>query len=175
MNKILPIILISFLLAGCVTTQSTVIEQKCVYKDEIKVTTNIDIQETKINELYSIDLENRQRKCIVDLSIKTKEWHRLKGEYVYGTDVSEDEACRNAKKNAMKEFVDNNFNSLVTNIQLINCSEVQADRETIAINIEKQLPGEENEDKKGFLSSIWDSMDGRMKDDFITSVILLIF
>ena len=175
MHKILPIILISFLFAGCVTTQSTVIEQKCVYKDEIKVTTNIDIQETKINELYSIDLENRQRKCIVDLSIKTKEWHRLKGEYVYGTDVSEDEACRNAKKNAMKEFVDNNFNSLVTNIQLINCSEVQADRETIAIKVEKQLPGEENEDKKGFLSSIWDSMDGRMKDDFITSVILLIF
>ena len=175
MNKRLPIILISFLLTGCITTQSTMIEQKCVYKDEIKVTTNIDIQETKVNELYSIDLGNRQRKCIVDLSIKTKEWHRLKGEYVYGTDVSEDEACRNAKKNAMKEFVDNNFNSLVTNIQLINCSEVQADRETIAINIEKQLPGEENEDKKGFLSSIWDSMDGRMKDDFITSVILLIF
>ena len=175
MNKILPIILISFLLTGCITTQSTVIEQKCVYKDEIKVTTNIDIQETKINELYSIDLENRQRKCIVDLSIKTKEWHRFKGEYVYGTNISEDEACRNAKKDAMKEFVDNNFDSLVTNIQLINCSEVQTDREIIAVNVEKQLPGEESEDEKGVLLSIWDSMDGRTKDDFITSIFLLIF
>jgi len=175
MNKILPIILISFLLTGCSTTQSTVIEQKCVYKDEIKVTTNIDIQETKVNELYSIDLVNRQRKCIVDLSIKTKEWHRFKGEYVYGTNISEDEACRNAKKNAMKKFVDNNFNSLVTNIQLINCSEVQADREIIAVNVEKQLPGEENKGEKGILLSIWDSMDRQTKDDFITSIFFLIF
>ena len=168
MSKLLSITLISFLLAGCSTTQSTVVERKCVYKDEIKVTTNINIQETKINKLYSIDLENRQRKCIADLSIKVKEWHRLKGEYVYGTNVSEDEACRNAKKNALKEFTDNNFNSLVTNVQLINCSEVQADREVIAINVEKQLPGEE--DEKGFLSSIWDSMDSRTKDDIITSI-----
>ena len=173
MNKRLPIILISFLFAGCITTQYTMIEQKCVYKDEIKVTTNIDIEETKINELYSIDLENRQRKCIVDLSIKTKEWHRLKGEYVYGTNVSEDEACKNAKKNAMKKFVDKNFDSLVTNIQLINCSEVQTDREVIAINVEKPLPG--GEDKKGVLSSIWDSMDQKTKDDIITSVFFLIF
>ena len=175
MNKLFPITLISFLLAGCSTTQSTVVEHKCVYKDEIKVTTNIDIQETRINKLYSIDIDNRQRKCIADLSIKIKEWHRLKGEYVYGTNISEDEACKNAKKNAMKKFVDNNFNSLVTNIQLINCSEVQTDREIIAVNVEKQLPGEENEDEKGVLLSIWDSMDGRMKDDFITSIFLLIF
>ena len=54
--------LITFFLTGCSTTQSTVIEQKCIYKDEIKVTTNIDIQETKINKLYSIDIDNRQRK-----------------------------------------------------------------------------------------------------------------
>ena len=175
MNKLLSITLISFLLVGCSTTQSTVVEHKCVYKDEIKVTTNIDIQETRINKLYSIDIDNRQRKCIVDLSIKIKEWHRLKGEYVYGTNISEDEACKNAKKNAMKKFVDNNFNSLVTNIQLINCSEVQTDRETIEINIEKQLPNEENEDEKGILLSIWDAMDGRTKDDFITSIFLLIF
>ena len=75
MNKTLPIILISFLFAGCITTQHTMIAQKCVSKDENKVTTNIEIEATKINELYSIDVENRQRKCIVDLSIKTKEWH----------------------------------------------------------------------------------------------------
>ena len=56
----------------------------------------------------------------------------------------------------------------MTNVQLINCSEVQADREVIAINVEKQLPGEE--DEKGFLSSIWDSMDSRTKDDIITSI-----
>ena len=173
MNKIFSIILIFFLLTGCITTQSTMIEQKCVYKDEIKITTNIDIQETKINKIYSIDLENRQRKCIVDLSIKTKEWHRLKGEYIYGTNISEDEACKNAKKNVMKEFVGKNFNSLVTNIQLVNCSEVQTDREVIAINVEKPLPGEE--DKKGVLSSIWDSMDQKTKDDIITSVFFLIF
>ena len=77
------------------------------------------------------------------------------------------------KKNAMKKFVDKNFNSLVTNIKLINCSEVQADREVIAINVEKPLPG--GEDQKGVLSSIWDSMDQKTKDDIITSVFFLIF
>ncbi len=168
MNKILIMTLITFLLTGCSTTKSTVIEQKCIYKDEIKVTTNIDIKETKINKLYSIDVDNRQRKCIVDFSVKIKEWHRLEGEYIYGTNISEDEACKNAKRNAMKKFVDNNFNSLVTNIQLINCSEVQADRETLEINVERQPPNEE-------WLSIWNSMDGKTKDDFITSLFLLIF
>ena len=168
MNKLLAMTLITFLLTGCSTTQSTVVEQKCIYKDEIKVTTNINIKETRINKLYSIDIDNRQRKCIVDLSVKTKEWHRFEGEYIYGTDISEDEACKNAKKNAMKKFVDNNFNSLVTNVQLINCSEVQADRETLEIAVGKQLPDEE-------WLSIWNSMDGKTKDDFITSIFLLIF
>ena len=168
MNKLLTTILVTLLLTGCVTTESTIIEQKCIYKDEIKVTTNINIQETKINKLYSIDIDNRQRKCIVDLSVKIKEWHRLEGEYIYGTNISEDEACKNAKKNAMKKFVDNNFDGLVTSIQLINCSEVQADRETLEINTERQSPNEE-------WLSIWNSMDEKTKDDFITSLFLLIF
>ena len=61
----------------------------------------------------------------------------------------------------------------MTNVQLINCSEVQADREAIAINVEKQFPGEE--DEKGFLLSIWDSMDQKTKDDIVTSLFFLIF
>jgi hypothetical protein len=125
-------------------------------------------EETRINKLYSIDIDNMQRKCIVDLSVKTKEWHRLEGEYIYGTNISEDEACKKEKINAMKKFVDNNFNSLVTNVQLINCSEVQADRETLEIDVGKKLPNEE-------WLSIWNSMDGKTKDDFITSIFLLIF
>ena len=68
----------------------------------------------------------------------------------------------------MKKFVDNNFNSLVTNIQLINCSEVQANREALEINVERQSLNEE-------WLSIWNSMDGKTKDDFITSLFLLIF
>ena len=70
-------------------------------------------------------------------------------------------ACKNAKINAMKKFVDNNFNSLVTNVQLINCSEVQADRETLEIDVGKKLPNEE-------WLSIWNSMDGKTKVLFTT-------
>ena len=168
MNKLLSMLFVITLITGCSTKQSTVTEQKCIYKDEIKVTTNINVEETRINNLYSVDLDNRQRKCIADVSVKIKQWHRLEGEYIYGTNISEDEACKNAKRNAMEKFVGNNFNSLVTNIQLINCSEVQADRESFEINVEKQLPDKE-------WLSIWNSMDGKTKDDIITSMFLLIF
>ena len=74
------------------------------------------------------------------------------------------------KQNSFAPGID--FDNALAGIIARN-NEVQADREVIAINVEKPLPS--GEDQKGVLSSIWDSMDQKTKDDIITSVFFLIF
>ena len=97
------------------------------------------IKKTKIIKEYSEDLKNRQRKCISKFKIKTDSWKTLTGEYIYGTNISEDEACFQARKTAVQTYLRNNFEKLVTNVQVINCSDVVEKKKAIAMNVPKIL------------------------------------
>ena len=106
-------------------------KQACILKDEITLSTNVKIKKTKIINEYSEDLKNRQRKCISKFKIKTDSWKTLTGEYIYGTNISEDEACFQARKTAVQTYLRNNFEKLVTNVQVINCSDVVEKKKAI--------------------------------------------
>ena len=120
-------------------------KQACILKDEITLSTNVKIKKTKIIKEYSEDLKNRQRKCISKFKIKTDAWKTLTGEYIYGTNISEDEACFQARKTAVQTYLRNNFEKLVTNVQVINCSDVIEKKKVIAINVPENItfPDEE--------------------------------
>ena len=155
-------------------------EEKCVYKDSIQVKTNVEVSKTEIIKEYSKDLENRQRKCIVDFKIKVDKWHKLHGEYIYGPELSEQEACAKAKHTAMGEFVANNFTNFVTNIEFINCKEIQGDVELLRVDldevtIEEALKSIRSNDNQGFLTNMWYKLDEQQQDRFIIALIMKIF
>ena len=114
-------------------------KQACILKDEITLSTNVKIKKTKILKEYSEDLKNRQRKCVSKFKIKTDSWKTLTGEYIYGTNISEDEACFQARKTAVQTYLRNNFEKLVTNVQVINCSDVVEKKKAIAINVPENI------------------------------------
>ena len=152
-------------------------KQACILKDEITLSTNVKIKKTKIIKEYSEDLKNRQRKCISKFKIKTDTWKTLTGEYIYGTNISEDEACFQARKTAVQTYLRNNFEKLVTNVQVINCSDVVEKKKVIAINVPENItfPDEElstNPKKRSnFISRIWRSLPKGDKDDIITTIV----
>ena len=152
-------------------------KQACILKDEITLSTNVKIKKTKILKEYSEDLKNRQRKCVSKFKIKTDSWKTLTGEYIYGTNISEDEACFQARKTAVQTYLRNNFEKLVTNVQVINCSDVVEKKKAIAINVPENItfPDQElsNNPKKrsNFISRIWRSLPKRDKDDIITTIV----
>ena len=153
-------------------------EEKCVYKDSIQVKTNVDVSKIEIIKEYSKDLENRQRKCIVDFKIKVDKWHKLHGEYIYGPELSEQEACTKAKHTAMGEFVANNFTNFVTNIEFINCKEIQGDVELLRVDldevtIEEALKSIRSNDNQGFLTKMWYKLDKQQQDRFIIEIIIV--
>ena len=155
-------------------------EEKCIYKDSIQVKTNVEVSKTEIIKEYSKDLENRQRKCIVDFKIKVDKWHKLHGEYIYGPELSEQEACTKAKHTAMGEFVANNFTNFVTNIEFINCKEIQGDVELLRVDldevtIEEALKSIRSNDNQGFLTNMWYKLDEQQQDRFIIALIMKIF
>ena len=155
-------------------------EEKCVYKDSIQVKTNVEVSKTEIIKEYSKDLENRQRKCMVDFKIKVDKWHKLHGEYIYGPELSEQEACTKAKHTAMGEFVANNFTNFVTNIEFINCKEIQGDVELLRVDldevtIEEALKSIRSNDNQGFLTKMWYKLDEQQQDRFIIALIIRIF
>ena len=155
-------------------------EEKCVYKDSIQVKTNVEVSKTEIIKEYSKDLENRQRKCIVDFKIKVDKWHKLHGEYIYGPELSEQEACAKAKHTAMGEFVANNFTNFVTNIEFINCKEIQGDVELLRVDldevtIEEALKSIRSNDNQGFLTNMWYKLNEQQQERFIVALIIKIF
>ena len=168
--------IISILLMGQLNAK-----QACILKDEITLSTNVKNKKTKIIKEYSEDLKNRQRKCISKFKIKTDSWKTLTGEYIYGTNISEDEACFQARKTAVQNYLRNNFEKLVTNVQVINCSDVVEKKKAIAMNVPKNItfPDEElaNNPKKksNFISKVWRSLPQRDKDDIITSIVMFAF
>ena len=151
-------------------------KQACILKDEITLSTNVKIKKTKIIKEYSEDLKNRQRKCISKFKIKTDSWKTLTGEYIYGTNISEDEACFQARKTAVQTYLRNNFEKLVTNVQVINCSDVVEKNKAITINVPENIsfPDEElstNPKKRSnFISRIWRTLPKKDKDDIITLI-----
>ena len=151
-------------------------KQACILKDEITLSTNVKIKKTKILKEYSEDLKNRQRKCVSKFKIKTDSWKTLTGEYIYGTNISEDEACFQARKTAVQTYLRNNFEKLVTNVQVINCSDVVEKKKAIAINVPENItfPDEElsaNPKKRSnFISRVWRSLPNRDKHDIITTI-----
>lgn len=176
MRKLLLILtLVLFIASGYV-----IAEEKCIYKDSIQVKTNVEVSKTEIIKEYSKDLENRQRKCIIDFKIKVDKWHKLHGEYIYGPELSEQEACAKAKHTAMGEFVANNFTNFVTNIEFINCKEIQGDVELLRVDldevtIEEALKSIKSNDNQGFLTKMWYKLDEHQQDRFITALIMRIF
>ena len=150
-------------------------------KSSLKRAHEIKIKKTKIIKEYSEDLKNRQRKCISKFKIKTDSWKTLTGEYIYGTNISEDEACFQARKTAVQTYLRNNFEKLVTNVQVINCSDVVEKKKAIAMNVPENItfPDEElsNNPKKksNFISKVWRSLPQRDKDDIITSIVMFAF
>ena len=155
-------------------------EEKCVYKDSIQVKTNVEVSKTEIIKEYSKDLENRQRKCMVDFKIKVDKWHKLHGEYIYGPELSEQEACAKAKHTAMGEFVANNFTNFVTNIEFINCKEIQGDVELLRVDldevtIEEALKSIRSNDNQGFLTNMWYKLNEQQQVRFIVALIIKIF
>ena len=175
MKKILSNILILF-----IATSYAIAEEKCIYKDSIQVKTNVDVSKIEIIKEYSKDLENRQRKCIVDFKIKVDKWHKLHGEYIYGPELSEQEACTKAKHTAMGEFVANNFTNFVTNIEFINCKEIQGDVELLRVDldevtIEEALKSIRSNDNQGFLTNMWYKLNEQQQERFIVALIIKIF
>jgi len=155
-------------------------EEKCIYKDSIQVKTNVEVSKTEIIKEYSKDLENRQRKCMVDFKIKVDKWHKLHGEYIYGPELSEQEACAKAKHTAMGEFVANNFTNFVTNIEFINCKEIQGDVELLRVDldevtIEEALKSIRSNDNQGFLTNMWYKLNEQQQERFIVALIIKIF
>ena len=175
MKKILSNILILF-----IAISYAIAEEKCIYKDSIQVKTNVDVSKIEIIKEYSKDLENRQRKCIVDFKIKVDKWHKLHGEYIYGPELSEQEACTKAKHTATGEFVANNFTNFVTNIEFIDCKEIQGDTELLRVDldevtIDEALARIKENDNQGFAKTIWNNLDDANKDNFITLLFLRVF
>ena len=70
---------------------------------------------------------------------------------------------------------------LVTNVQVINCSDVVEKKKAITINVPENItfPDEElsNNPKKksNFISKVWRSLPQRDKDDIITSIVMFAF
>ena len=93
---------------------------------------------------------------------------------IYGT-TFEDEAYFQARKTAVQNYLRNNFEKLVTNVQVINCSDVVEKNKAIAISVPENIsfPDEElsaNPKKRSnFISRIWRSLPKRDKDDIITN------
>jgi len=166
MKKILSILLLT------VYPLMVLANNNCVYKDEIEITTKVKIKKFEIIDEYSVDLDNRQRKCISKFKIKTKKWKKLQGEYIYSTNISEDQACSNARKLAIQNYIENNFENIVTNFQLLNCNEVNTNREVIQLdNIEVN----NNEKKINFIKRLWSELNKETKDDIITSLTMYVF
>lgn len=149
-------------------------KQFCVYKDEITLVTNVKIKKIKIVNEYSEDLKNRQRKCVSNFNIKTNKWKSLKGEYIYGTNIAEDEACNLARKLAIQNYIENNFENLVTNVQTLNCEEIEKNREVIAFDVDN-VDLNKKEKKENILTKLWKSMNKQQKDDFLTNLIIYAF
>lgn len=155
-------------------------EERCIYKDSIKLKTNTKIKKIKINNEYSVGLKNRLRKCIVDFDIKIKKWHNLKSEYIFDIDVSEKNACLKARNLAIGNFIENNFENLVTNIQLLDCSDddKSKNKNLVKVNIKdkdiEQLEKNKNIGEKGFFGKIWDSIDNNTRNEIINSLVMVL-
>ena len=80
----------------------------------------------------------------------------------------------------MGEFVANNFTNFVTNIEFINCKEIQGDVELLRVDldevtIEEALKSIRSNDNQGFLTNMWYKLNEQQQERFIVALIIKIF
>ena len=101
----------------------TVDLQSCEYKSDDEIIFQGSIESVKIEKQTVFPYVQDTRKCRIRISARIdKQWYPSSGEYVFGPDMSETEACSNAenraKLNVMREVIPETLKSK----RELNCS-----------------------------------------------------
>ena len=98
--------------------------QECVYQSRTVTNNNLEVSERSNITRDIIDVENGNRKCIVNFSIRVgNEWHMASGEWEWSGSRPHQEACAKAIQVAEQEAIERIADREVTNQQVLICND----------------------------------------------------
>ena len=103
---------------------SVIADEGCEYNTQSKI-----VYEGKIESIRSVvkDIQVNSkipdvRKCIISLEARVYgKWFPSKGEYMYGPDMSEKDACNHAEERAKKKIMQENIPETLTGEKNLKC------------------------------------------------------
>ena len=101
----------------------TVNAVSCDYESNDEIVLQGSIESIKINKKTVFPYVQDTRKCRVRLSARIdKEWYPSSGEYVFGPDMSETEACSNAENRAKLNVIREVIPETLQSKRKLNCN-----------------------------------------------------
>ena len=113
-------------------------ESECTYIDDTIVETTGTIQQTRNYEQETMDYAEEKRVCAVKIDVKIgKKWVKTQDFYVFGPEMSQNDACSKAKDKAKIKALEKHIPQIVTNNTAQKCKEVVKTEPEVIIKTEK--------------------------------------
>jgi len=117
-SKIYNIALISLF-----ATTSAFADAPCDYSNNDKITFQGRIESVKVMKKSVFPYIDDTRKCIVNIRAKVKgKWYPSVGQYTFGPDMTENDACNNAEHRAKVKIMNDKVPILLKSEKNLKCS-----------------------------------------------------
>ena len=111
------------------------IDVNCNYSDKTQVESVGTIDGVRDYNSKATDYAEEKRICAVTFDAKVGEkWYKTKGFYIYGPEMSQNEACNKAKDKAKVKVLEQHTPQLVTSDVEHTCTEKTPEKQAVTIN-----------------------------------------
>ena len=120
--------------------------QQCTYKSDDNFSYVGHIESTKIESKKVFPYVDDTRKCRITLQSRIDcQWHLANAEYVFGPDMSEDNACRQAETRAKRKIMNRVLPETMDGKKNLNCdlTTVKNSCKVIYMNVLMPVIGEQ--------------------------------
>ena len=118
-------------------------DSECTYVDKTVVQTTGTIEQTRNYEYETAQYTEEKRVCAVKLDVKIgKKWVKTQDFYIFGPEMSQNEACSKAKDKAKVKALEEHVPQIVTNNTDQHCKEKIVTVDKKPKIIEKKIPKE---------------------------------
>jgi hypothetical protein len=137
----------------CVLSSTAMADESCGYKFDVNTKFEGVIQSSKNYDKKASDYVDDTRKCVVSMDLKIfNKWYPAAGTYIFGPDMTQNEACKRAEISAKEDILRKNVPEKLNKNAQSNC------QKSIDIPVRKKHTISYNTDKPKVCKKIWYSV-----------------
>ena len=134
----------------CILSSTAMADDSCGYKFDVNTNFEGVIQSSKNYDKKTTDYVDDTRKCLVSMDLKISDkWYPAVGTYIFGPDMTQNEACKRAEISAKEDILRKNVPEKLNKNAQSNCLK------TIDIPMRKVHTISYNTDKPKVCDKIW--------------------